>query len=111
MAQIATAFWLAGAQAVRLPREFWFEGAQLRIGRLGPFIVLSPIAGPSVVPRDRLTPRDSSDLPPPHVTFSGFLGPTPARSAAETTAEVRSLFGQVPANDNERLDGTEAPVA
>jgi virulence-associated protein VagC len=112
MAQIATAFWLAGAQAVRLPREFWFEGAELRIARLGPFVVLSPIPGPSVVPRDRLPARGDLDMPAPDVTFCGVLRPaTPARPETEPMAEVRRLFGQAPANDNEPLGGTEAPVA
>ena len=106
MAQIATAFWLAGSQAVRLPREFWFEGEELRIERLGALIVLSPISGPSVAPRDE--PR----LPPPNVTFAGFLGPRPIpqRSAAETLAEVRRLFAQTPANDNEPIGRAKGPA-
>ena len=96
MAQIATAFWLAGSQAVRLPKEFWFDGDELRIERLGALIVLSPISGPSVAPGERMYP------PPPGVTFAGFLGPRPkpARPAAEVVAEVRRLFAQAAANDN-----------
>jgi antitoxin VapB len=106
MAQIATAFWLAGSQAVRLPREFWFEGEELRIERLGALIVLSPISGPSVAPREQHGP------PPPNVNFAGFLGPrpTPQRSAAETIAEVRRLFAQAPANDNEPNSRADTPV-
>jgi virulence-associated protein VagC len=103
MAQIATAFWLAGSQAVRLPRKFWFEGEGLRIERLGALIVLSPISGPSIAPREQ-------HGPPPDVNFAGFLGPrpTPQRSAGETIAEVRRLFAQAPANDNEPAGRPEA---
>jgi virulence-associated protein VagC len=106
MAQIATAFWLEGSQAVRLPREFWFDGQEVRVERLGVLIVLSPISGPSVAPRDE--PR----RPQPNVTFAGFLGPRPIphRSAAETLAEVRRLFAQAPANDNEPIARVETPV-
>jgi hypothetical protein len=106
MAQIAKAFWLAGSQAVRLPREFWFDGQELRIERLGALIVLSPISGPSVAPHEHPL------LPPPDVTFAGFLGPRPIphRSAAETIAEVRRLFAQAPANDNEPNGQAKAPV-
>lgn len=106
MAQIATAFWLAGSQAVRLPREFWFEGDQLRIERLGALIVLSPIAGPSVSPLDRPGP------PPPDTSYAGFLEGRPTRhpSRAQSEAEVRRLFGQAPANDN-ALQRADTPVA
>jgi len=49
--------------------------------------------------------------PPPGVTFAGFLGPRPAagRSTAEIQAEVRRLFAQAPANDNQPLDGADTP--
>ena len=105
MAQIATAFWLAGSQAVRLPREFWFDGRELRVERLGALIVLSPVSGPSVAPREY-------PGPPPGVTFAGFLGPRPIpqRSAAETIAEVRRLFAQAAANDNEPIGRAKAPL-
>jgi virulence-associated protein VagC len=105
MAQIATAFWLAGSQAVRLPREFWFEGDELRIERLGALIVLSPISGPSIRPHDYRPP-------PPDTTFAGFLGPRPipGRSPTETLAEVRRLFAQGPANDNEPIERADIPV-
>lgn len=107
MAQIATTFWWAGSQAVRLPREFWFEGDELRIERLGSLIVLSPIRGPSVAPIDHPPPRD----PPPGVTFAGALGPRPipARSSAETLAEVKRLFGELAANDNAPHGRAKAP--
>jgi hypothetical protein len=103
VAQIATAFWLAGSQAVRLPKEFWFDGDELRIERLGALIVLSPISGPSLSPHETLYP------PPPGVTFAGFLGPRPkaARPAGEVVAEVHRLFAHAPANDN----GPPGPAA
>jgi virulence-associated protein VagC len=105
MAQIATAFWFGGAQAVRLPREFWFDGEGLRIERLGALIVLSPISGPSVAP------WEPSGLPPPSRTFAGFLGPRPApgRPRAVVEAEVRQLFPQPPANDNKPNGRAGAP--
>ena len=106
MTQIATAFWLAGSQAVRLPREFWFDGEALRIERLGALIVLSPMSPPSVAPQEY-------PGPPPGVAFAGFLGPRPipARSAAETIAEVRRLFAQHAANDNEPVARAETPAS
>ncbi len=105
MAQIATAFWLAGCQAVRLPQEFWFDGQELRIDRFGAYIVLSPISGPLAA-----TPEEPA-MPPPGVTFAGFLGPRPIppRSAADTIAEVRRLFEQAPANDNEPIGRAKTP--
>jgi len=104
MAQIATTFWLAGSQAVRLPQEFWFDGQELSIERRGSLIVLSPMSGPPVTQGDY--------MPPPGVTFAGFLGPrpTPYRSAAETLAEVRRLFAQAAANDNEPTGKAQTPL-
>jgi virulence-associated protein VagC len=118
MAQIATAFWLAGSQAVRLPRDFWFEGHELHIERLGSRIVLTPMPGPSILPKDRPGPtgqhRPRAELmgPPPGVTFAGFLGPRPMakRSPSETLAEVRGLFAEPAANNNDPIPSTQAPV-
>ena len=108
MTQIATAFWYGGTQVVRLPREFWFEGDELRIERLGALIVLSPIRGPSVEPRQPSGSTDQLNWPPPNTTLAGFgPGPIPARSAAETLAEVRRVFGQAPANDNAPIGQSE----
>lgn len=33
-----------GSQAVRLPKEFQFEGSEVRIFRQGQFVVLEPVA-------------------------------------------------------------------
>jgi virulence-associated protein VagC len=106
MAQIATAFWLAGSQAVRLPREFWFEGDELRIERLGALIVLSPVSGPSVA-------RDWPSPMRPDTTVAGFVGgrPTRHRSTPASDAEIRRLFTQAAANDNAPVDPTEKPAA
>jgi antitoxin VapB len=105
MAQIATSFWFAGFQAVRLPQEFWFEGDEVRIERLGALIVLFPVRGSWAPPRPH--------LPPPGTNFAGFLGPRPipSRSPAETMAEVHRLFGQAPANDNDPIGRIEKPAS
>ena len=56
--------------------------------------------------------RDWLRPPPPGVTFAGFLGPRPVagRPAAEIEAEVRRLFAQAPANDNQTLGGGDIPA-
>jgi antitoxin VapB len=42
---VATAkvFWSGRSQAVRLPKEFRFEGSEVRIRRLGPAVLLEPV--------------------------------------------------------------------
>lgn len=40
----AKLFWSGRSQAVRLPKEFRFEGEQVRIRRQGRAVVLEPIA-------------------------------------------------------------------
>lgn len=42
----AKVFWADGAQAVRLPREFRFEGNAVRIRREGQAVVLEPLEAP-----------------------------------------------------------------
>ena len=42
-AQTAKLFWSGRSQAVRLPREFRFEGTQVRIRRHGKSVILEPI--------------------------------------------------------------------
>lgn len=39
----AKVFWSGRSQAVRLPKEFRFEGEQVRIRRRGPAVILEPI--------------------------------------------------------------------
>jgi antitoxin VapB len=40
----AKLFWTGRSQAVRLPKEFRFEGAEVRIRRQGNAVVLEPLA-------------------------------------------------------------------
>jgi antitoxin VapB len=40
----AKLFWTGRSQAVRLPKEFRFEGAEVRIRRQGNTVVLEPLA-------------------------------------------------------------------
>ena len=41
----AKLFWNGRSQAVRLPKEFRFEGAEVRIRRHGAAVILEPIPG------------------------------------------------------------------
>jgi len=43
MSTIAKLFINGGAQAVRLPKEFRFEGDEVRVRRLGQGVVLEPV--------------------------------------------------------------------
>ena len=43
--QVAKLFQHGGSQAVRLPKEFRFEGSEVAIERRGRSVVLTPIAG------------------------------------------------------------------
>ncbi len=42
--QTAKVFWSGRSQAVRLPREFRFDGTEVRISRRGASVVLDPVA-------------------------------------------------------------------
>lgn len=42
--KLAKLFRNGGSQAVRLPKEFQFEGTEVRIFREGQFVVLEPVA-------------------------------------------------------------------
>jgi len=42
--EIAKVFWTGRSQAVRLPKEFRFEGDEVRIRRHGNAVILEPIA-------------------------------------------------------------------
>lgn len=42
--EIAKIFWSGRSQAVRLPKEFRFEGEQVRIRRHGSAVILEPVA-------------------------------------------------------------------
>lgn len=41
---VAKVFWSGRSQAVRLPKEFRFEGKEVRIRREGDAVILEPIA-------------------------------------------------------------------
>lgn len=47
---VAKLFTNGGSQAVRLPREFRFEGSEVRVRRVGHGVLLEPMA-PSAWPR------------------------------------------------------------
>ena len=40
----AKVFWSGRSQAVRLPKEYRFEGSEVRIRRLGRAVLLEPVA-------------------------------------------------------------------
>ena len=42
--QTAKLFWSGGSQAVRLPKQFRFDGKEVRIRRRGNAVILEPIA-------------------------------------------------------------------
>lgn len=48
MTDLAKIFWNGRSQAVRLPREYRFEGTEVHIRREGPRVILEP-AAPSTV--------------------------------------------------------------
>lgn len=44
MADKAKIFWSGRSQAVRLPKDFWFDGDEVRIRRHGSAVILEPVA-------------------------------------------------------------------
>lgn len=44
MTDMAKIFWTGRSQAVRLPKEFRFEGTEVRISRDGEKVILEPVA-------------------------------------------------------------------
>ncbi len=44
MSKTAKLFWSGRSQAVRLPKEFRMEGAEVRIRRQGAAVILEPVA-------------------------------------------------------------------
>ena len=73
MSTIAKLFINGGSQAVRLPKEFRFDGEEVRVRRLGQGVVLEPLT-PRTWPAGywaRMTRIDAADWtrpddPPPH---------------------------------------------
>lgn len=39
----AKLFWIGRSQAVRLPKDFWFEGKRVQIRRMGAGVLIEPI--------------------------------------------------------------------
>jgi antitoxin VapB len=50
MRAIAKLFTHGRSQAVRLPKEFRFEGKEVRISKVGERVILEPIGRPSAMP-------------------------------------------------------------
>lgn len=82
VATIAKLFWSGRSQAVRLPKEFRFEGDTVRIRRQGNAVVLEPVAAPA----DEWAWLDK---------FPGGIDPDFARYALE----------EVPQQERPELDG------
>jgi antitoxin VapB len=55
---LAKIFWSGRSQAVRLPKEFRFEGSEVRIRREGGKVILEPVEADSWAWLDRLEPLD-----------------------------------------------------
>ena len=51
---IAKLFTHGRSQAVRLPKEFRFEGTEIRVIKVGERVILEPIGGPSTMPWDQI---------------------------------------------------------
>ena len=79
MSKIAKLFTHGRSQAVRLPKEFRFEGREVRATKVGDRVILEPVAHPAAIPWadiDRLgdTPfmpegRGQPEMPADRVTF------------------------------------------
>jgi antitoxin VapB len=68
---IAKVFWSGRSQAVRLPKEFRIDAAEVRVRRHGAGVILEPIAGDwrwldeLVGPLDADFRKEASEQPPP----------------------------------------------
>jgi antitoxin VapB len=79
MHSIAELFTHDGSQAVRLPKEFRFEGKEVRISRIGDRVILEPVGELRPMPWDQIdrigdTPfmseeRDQPPVPVDRVVF------------------------------------------
>ncbi len=54
MRSVAKLFTHGRSQAVRLPKEFRFEGKEVRISKVGERVILEPIGRPSAMPWDQI---------------------------------------------------------
>jgi hypothetical protein len=96
MLQIRKVAWIGEYETVRLPSEFRLSADHVQIRRFGPWIVVSPLRGVSVrlAEEPPRPPRDTG-------VWAGYLRGRPARGDGDTVAQLRELFGQQPANDND----------
>lgn len=79
--QLATLFMNGGSQAVRLPKEFRFEGSAVRIRKEGRAVILEPLA-PAPWPAGFWERLDSLGPASDDFTVPEPLPPTPHRDAA-----------------------------
>jgi antitoxin VapB len=54
MRTIAKLFTHGRSQAVRLPREFRFEGTEVRVSKVGERVILEPIGAARAMPWDQI---------------------------------------------------------
>jgi antitoxin VapB len=79
MSATAKLFIHGRSQAVRLPKEFRFEGKEVRVSKVGDKVILEPLAMDALMPwalldqtGDRLfmpAGREQPDMPPDRVQF------------------------------------------
>ncbi len=79
MRAIAKLFTHGRSQAVRLPKEFRFEGTEVRVSKVGERVILEPIGRASAMPWDQLDAlgdapfmpegREQPDMPADRVVF------------------------------------------
>ncbi len=62
MNDLAKIFWNGRSQAVRLPKEYRFEGDEVSIRREGDKVILEPVAGKGWDWIDRLQPLDADAI-------------------------------------------------
>ena len=58
MSATAKLFTHGRSQAVRLPKEFRFEGAQVRVSRVGDKVILEPMENGAAMPCSSQRPRN-----------------------------------------------------
>ena len=73
MNDMAKLFWTGRSQAVRLPKEYRFEGKEVRIRREGRGIVLEPVEDDDVAWAERMAGLFDEDFA--RAVLDGRLGP------------------------------------
>ena len=95
MLQTARIIWVNGEQAICLPRDAWRETDTVCVERRGGSLLVLP---PSAAPGTR--PHGPQGAAPVAETSGGAVSRWGALSLAERRAEILSLFGGLPANDD-----------